>query len=532
MYDPEGTDNPNEFVEIYNSSETDSVNLNSWIVRDASSEDMIVDGGMGTTLPPLSFGLIMEADYEHNDSSPYFNLIPDSVTILKIDGPAIGNALNKTDSLKLINTEGIIVDSVSWDDEVEPGYSLERIRLDLPGEPENWTSGLEVWGTPGFVNSVTPAEIDGAISENSIFHTPSNPSPSDFITFNITVFNEGLNEISGTVEISEDFLILGSSSFTPTASGDSTILSINIGLLSSGHHSLTIQLNVEDDLNQENNTLGYELSVQYTERVATLNEFMYYPEENNSEFIEIFILSENSINLSGWGISDQLTSSIKILPDIETPSSSFVVIAKDSSLLPSLPSNSILLVPENGFPSLNNSGDSIYLYDPSGNVMDSLTYTDDWGVEGRSMEKLNPEMDSSVPSSWGTCVAPGKMTPGNQNSIFIESLPGTGTISLEPNPFSPDGDGYEDNLYISYSLPFPQAYLTITIFDRLGRTVRTLAKNLVSGAEGVITWNGRKDNSSRARIGIYILKITAVETGTSKKMEWVETAVLAEQLTN
>ncbi|HIC36341.1 MAG TPA: lamin tail domain-containing protein, partial [Candidatus Marinimicrobia bacterium] len=39
MYDLDGTDSPNEFVEIFNPSDTDSLNMDGWTIRDRSSTD-------------------------------------------------------------------------------------------------------------------------------------------------------------------------------------------------------------------------------------------------------------------------------------------------------------------------------------------------------------------------------------------------------------------------------------------------------------------------------------------------------------
>ena len=34
MYDLDGSDSPNEFVDIFNPSETDSLNIEGWTIRD------------------------------------------------------------------------------------------------------------------------------------------------------------------------------------------------------------------------------------------------------------------------------------------------------------------------------------------------------------------------------------------------------------------------------------------------------------------------------------------------------------------
>ena len=285
------------------------------------------------------------------------------------------------------------------------------------------------------------------------------------------------------------------------------------------------------DADTTDNFAVYSLTVQYTENVLTLNEIHYAPDAGIAEFIELAVLSSDQLDLSGWHFSDSDTSNLHYLPGETVSAGDLIVISNDSSLLPHLPLNGILLVSPDGFPTLNNSGDDIFLFDPAGTVNDSISFSDDWGGgDGRSLEKLNPQLDSPDPDNWGTCTAVEKMSPGSDNSILVETLPEAGNILLDPNPFSPDGDSFEDELRISYSLPFAQAYLTMQIFDSIGREVRTLARNLVTGAEGILTWDGRFDHGNRARIGIYIIKVEAVDQSTGQSVEWVKTAVLAEVL--
>ncbi len=55
---------PNEFIELYNSSETESIDLNGYKIKySTSNPDIITDAGEGTILPPKSFAIILEGDY-------------------------------------------------------------------------------------------------------------------------------------------------------------------------------------------------------------------------------------------------------------------------------------------------------------------------------------------------------------------------------------------------------------------------------------------------------------------------------------
>ncbi len=529
MFDLEGSDSPNEFVEVYNSG-TDSVDLSFWQISDKFSTDELVDGGMGTIILPDRYALIMEGDYDEA-AGIYLNLIPDSVLIVRVDDSSIGNGLSASDSLFLSDSTGVVSDSLGWSDISASGFSYERKRLDHSNTVANWATSLDSLGTPGFLNSVTPPPVDAALIASSIIHSPENPTLSDVVTLTVTIFNEGTETISGVMEVTETSDLLGSSSFTDLSDSDTTDIAISIGTFSSGQHLLTVSLLVNGDADTTDNFAVYSLTVQYTEKVLTLNEIYYAPDAGIAEFIELAVLSSDQLDLTGWHFSDSDTSNLRYLPGETVSAGDLIVISNDSSLLPHLPLDGILLVSPDGFPTLNNSGDDIFLFDPAGTVNDSISFSDDWGGgDGRSLEKLNPQLDSPDPDNWGTCTAVEKMSPGSDNSILVETLPEAGNILLDPNPFSPDGDSFEDELRISYSLPFAQAYLTMQIFDSIGREVRTLARNLVTGAEGILTWDGRFDHGNRARIGIYIIKVEAVDQSTGQSVEWVKTAVLAEVL--
>ena len=531
MFNLEGSDSPNEYVEIYNLSTQDTIDLAEWKIRDKYSLDDLVDAGMGLHLLPRTFALIMEGDYDIS-TGIYASLIPESALIIKVDDNSIGNGLgNSADSLFLINLDGDTVDFHGWEGITAPGYSLERIRLDKPSITDNWSTSIDSLGTPGFLNSVTPHEIDAAISLSSISHTPQFPTPSDEINLSLTILNLGLISISGNVDVVEDDWTLASTEFFNLPDNDSTLVQITLPPLQSGIHMIDIRIIVDDDMNVENDTALYTIIIQYSEKVLTINEFMYTPDPGIPEFIEFVNISERTIDLTGWGFSDSDTGSVRFFPSVSISSGGYWVSSKDSTLLPFLPLEGVLLVSKSGFPTLNNSGDAIYLFDPTGSVADSVEYTSAWGGgDGRSLEKLNPDMKSDMRSNWGTCVSLQKMTPGTKNSIFLESLPASGVIVLDPNPFSPDGDGFDDHLRISYNLPFSQATITVLIFDSKGREVRTLSNNLATGSQGILLWDGFTNQNKRARIGRYILKIIAVEIGSNRTAEWVQTAVLAEYL--
>ncbi len=90
---------PNEFIELYNLSETESIDLDSFKIKySTSTPDIIIDAGEGTILPPNSFAIILEGDYPFG-SGIYDGLIPTEALLLKIDNNSFGaNGMANTSS--------------------------------------------------------------------------------------------------------------------------------------------------------------------------------------------------------------------------------------------------------------------------------------------------------------------------------------------------------------------------------------------------------------------------------------------------
>ena len=187
--------------------------------------------------------------------------------------------------------------------------------------------------------------------------------------------------------------------------------------------------------------------------------------------------------------------------------------------------------------SLPLAGRKIYLSDSLGTVIDMLHYSGEWhnpnliDSKGIALERINPNGETTDNSNWGSSTVPAGGTPGSINSLFQTPEPANevNTLRLEPNPFSPDEDGHNDRLFISYSFDDPNYMLRVRIFDRHGRHIRTLADSHHAGFEGSITWDGRNADGMTGRIGIYIVHIEAFNSSTGDKKQFREVAVLARQ---
>ncbi|UCH66191.1 MAG: lamin tail domain-containing protein, partial [Ignavibacterium sp.] len=253
-----------------------------------------------------------------------------------------------------------------------------------------------------------------------------------------------------------------------------------------------------------------------------INEIMFEPDTDNSEYIEFYNPSSSQVNIGGWRIEDENGNreklsevSIDILPN------DYFVLASDSSFLTrfglSEDDNYTIL----GISSLGlvNTGELILLSDVRGNVIDSIWYSDKWhndkfvSTKNIALERINPLLNGSDASNWSSSVNVLGGTPAKENSIFTDNLNTESNISVSPNPFSPDNDGFEDFTIINYNLTQATSQVRIKIFDSTGRLVRTLANSQASGSSGSIIFNGLADDGEALRIGIYIIFLEAINEG-------------------
>mgnify|MGYP001396665453 CR=1 FL=1 len=136
-------------------------------------------------------------------------------------------------------------------------------------------------------------------------------------------------------------------------------------------------------------------------------------------------------------------------------------------------------------------------------------------------------MDSNNSQNWGNSIHPSVSTPKSENSVFVTTLHEQGSISISPNPFSPDDDSFEDETIILYQLSYSNAYLRILVYDATGREIANLTDGSVSANEGTIRWNGKTDQNYTCRIGQYLLYVEASDRQTGIAWKTIERIIVA-----
>lgn len=105
---------------------------------------------------------------------------------------------------------------------------------------------------------------------------------------------------------------------------------------------------------------------------------------------------------------------------------------------------------------------------------------------------------------WLVLTCPGDRDTLN-NRCRLTLMPGrTGrALSLSLSYFTPNSDGFEDELPVVFRLPGAGGRLTVTVFDLAGREVRSLWSGRPSADQGVLHWDGRNQRLRPAAAGIY-----------------------------
>ena len=515
MFHPHEDSENAEFVELVNLGDN-PVDLTDWSLADrypGQKPDPIL--GDRLLLEPGRYAVIFEIDYDTTGGS-YHELIPGDALILSVDDSRIGNGLgNDGDTLFLINALGDTVDTVGWNRDITPGYSLEKVILDDCTLPGNWRASEGLHGTPGSPNSVAGQEID--LGLDALDWRTTQP-PGGF-TITATCTNYGLAAAGSQLLAGESI----AADVPSLAVGESRVVSFvweaPAGIL--GLYALTIRLTVPGDYDSTNNSLQVELPIAASELAVAVNEIMYTPLTGEPEWVELVNTTAGGVNLKDWRICDQSDSTG--LPEQTLSSGGYVVITGDSTGGVSGwgPAVFVIVVPD--FPALNNAGDLVVLLDPNAAVIDQV----DYGLfplttAGRSLEKVRPAAPSQETTSWVISPASQGHTAGGRNSVLL-ALDST-KITLEPNPLRLNTP--ESILAVNYVTPFHAINLLVEIYDLAGRRLGTIFNEGPVPGAGVVPWDARSVDQVRYRTGQYLLLFRARDAGSDRRWERMERLIL------
>jgi hypothetical protein len=141
------------------------------------------------------------------------------------------------------------------------------------------------------------------------------------------------------------------------------------------------------------------------------------------EYIEIYNRSSSFFNTEDWILVNTTTE--KLLPSVSFPPDSYLILCDASNVDAFASFGDVVGI--TSFTALANTADSLSLIDGSGEVLDIVSYTDDWYQDpvkddgGYSLERINPLSTCSGAFNWAASNNTSGGTPGTQNSLFDDT---------------------------------------------------------------------------------------------------------------
>lgn len=536
---PVPSDGEAEFVELYNRSDK-NIDLKNWSFGDASGEATI---SRDIQLRAQSY-LILTGSPALAQSEEH-----------AIRLASFPNLNNTGDILFLRNNSGTSIDSLhyraSWGEDLE-GHSLERKDpLSASNDPSNWQSNHSDDGNSagirntGFMEDTSPPQVLFAKTD-----------ANEGIEIRFDEFIRLTDELRFTI----GGQALSVSTFDSTE-GNRIILQNSTLKAKETGQKVTVE-NVSDIRGNSTQSSEAPVAQPLESGDLVINEIMFNPlndaDDNladQSEYVELYNKREYALSLEGILLHDAPNENgqIQELQPVSTtakwvsPEETVLVYADQApafaqSLIAtffdvdSTNTESIIQVDRSSL-SLA-SDDALYIADSTGTVIDSIHYSETWhnpnlvDTRGIALERITPDGESNEQANWNSSAHPKGGTPMAQNSIHQDEpqSPQETGISFTPNPFSPDGDGYEDNLVISYKLDNSDYLLRVNIFDRYGRHIKEMADGKPAGFEGSLIWNGLRDDGRRNRIGIYIIVFEAYDSASGSDKAFKKPVVIARKL--
>jgi hypothetical protein len=250
-----------------------------------------------------------------------------------------------------------------------------------------------------------------------------------------------------------------------------------------------------------------------------ISEILFNPEGDGADYVELYNATSDSISLQGVNLvrwTDGALHRFHALPAHSVPPYDYVCLTTDAAdvrahftvrhpdklvELPSMP------------PYYNTSGTVIVALDDS-TIIDRFDYTETMhspmlrSVEGVSLERRSFFIETQQLSNWSSAASTaGYGTPTARNSQSAEFLYVTDDFTLNTDLISPDNDGYNDWLDITYRLSDSHLHASIIIYDITGHAVRHLMRNALLGTEGTVSWDGLDDRGHRCPHGSYVVLI-------------------------
>ena len=430
------------------------------------------------------------------------------------------------DALSLLNEKNFIIHNLSYKNEwmnnkikQSGGWSLEILDANNPCIGEgNWGASINPKGaTPGKLNSVHTYNPDK--SELKLLRA----YPIDNKTL-VLIFNKTLDSLSSNMYqyywLNNQNLQINNHHFL-----DNALSRIELQMVDSFRSNNAYRIHIDslsDCVNNysiERNYADFGLSEKADSNDLHINELLFNPSSSGADFVEIYNSSNKFIDLKEYLICntdelDSINQFIAFGTDYwQIHPKQFLVLteSKDKIL-----SNHYVTFPDQiielkTMPSYNDDAGTVLLSDLNGGRIEKLIYDDKMhfplldNKEGVSLERINPYRPVNDRSNWTSASATSNYaTPTTPNSQYFETAQISTALTIQPEVFSPDGDGYHDIVNFNYQFNEIGNVAKLEIFNSNGLLIKSMFKNELLGNSGTYSWNGIDDKGNLPAFGIYI----------------------------
>ena len=501
-----------EYIELYNRTDF-PINLNGWQLNIGNSVRTFGDVSIDSQGFLLVTGNSNRGLFEQYGEVAYLSSL---------------QITNAGQRFRLTADNGQLIHFVSFTEEwygdntkTGGGWSIEMIDCLNPcGEMENWAASIdEKGGTPCQVNSVSHSNLDEQAPQLAYVSSDS----ADVITvfFSEKMLPEKLHNKSA-YSIVPNMLI--DSVLTVSIDLDFVSLSLASPLLPNTIYTLYVKDSLMDCVGNiillnSSVTFGLGEEPQYNDLI--INEILFHPFDEGVNFVEIYNRSNKLIDLRNLRLSTYKkdgsldTGKLIIGTGFQLFPKQYLVLTTQPRIVQSQYSypDEQCFIKMSSFPTYNHGSGSVAIINKTSTI-DSFFYSEDMhypllkSFKGVSLERINPDRKTQDKFNWHSAAASvGYATPGYKNSAYSDNLTAPSEFEVYPEIFSPDNDGYNDVVNISYSFPQPGNRASIYIYNVNGKMLKTLVNNELLSTEGYFTWDGMMDGNIKAPVGTYIFLI-------------------------
>jgi hypothetical protein len=526
-----------EYVELHNRTAY-AINLNNWEYTAGTSTKLLPDVNI-----PANGYLVLSS----TTNAPLFPAGANAVGVTSFPG-----LTNTGQSLILRTPQGTVISAVSYTDawykdavKKNGGWSLEQIDPNNPCEGmDNWRASVSTnGGTPGAVNSVNASNPDVAVPKVTRVAIVTNDTIQLY-------FNEPIDSMS---MLSPALYTIDNGIGMPTQARPvgpdfkSVRLALASALVQGIIYTVTVNNTITDCVGNPvgaDNSARFAIPQPAVANDVVINEILFDPNTGGVDFVEIYNRSNKVIDLSTMIISQfDTVNNIPVFPEIISSDGyllfpgDYLVLSESGNTVKSQyhTTDPEAFLDVANLPTMNISGGTISL-SVGFFVIDHFTYYDYMQfpllnvTKGVSLERIDFDRQTQDITNWHSAAEDaGYATPGYKNSQYNDNVAADNAIEVTPELFSPDEDGVNDVVNISYRFDTPGFVGNITIYDSKGRLVKNLVRNELLGITGVFSWDGINEEREKARIGIYIVFVEVFDIS-GKVRHYKKTCVLAGKL--